>query len=698
MTEVQDLLIEIGTEELPPTALKRLSEAFAQEVVALLSARGLVHGEVERYATPRRLALLIRGLSLKQPDTESLRRGPAVSAAYAADGTPTKAALGFARSCGVAVEALERQETQQGSWLVHRSLQQGRATRDLLAELVAAALEKLPIPKRMRWGDSDVSFVRPVHWICMRFGAEVVPGTVMGVSIGGESRGHRFHCPEPLTIAIPAEYGAVLRAASVEPDFALRRDRIRTQVEALAQSVDGEAVMPADLVDEVTALCEWPVALLGHFDADFLQVPPEALIETMQQNQKYFPVRNRAGELLPHFIAVANIDSRDMDVVRAGNERVIRPRFADARFFWEQDSRRPLAERAAALEHIVFQHKLGSVAEKSRRVAAACRQIAEQLGYDADLAARAASLAKCDLVTAMVGEFAGLQGIMGRRYAENDGEDPCVCMAIEEQYRPRHAGDDLPTSECGRVLSLADKLDTLVGIFAIGERPTGVKDPYGLRRAAIGILRILIETPLPLDLHELLRQAAARFPAPLQADAAVTDAYVYTMDRLRGYYAEQGIGADAVDAVMAVDASRPSDFDRRVRAVSAFHRLESASALAAANKRIENIFKKSALPNAGDAGSELRQARLVDEAERQLASSLEALETRVDPLLAASDYATALATLAELRPDVDRFFDEVMVMDDDPELRMNRLALLNRVRALFLSIADISKLRPAARP
>jgi len=687
-----DLLVEIGTEELPPTALAGLSAAFAERLAAQLREQSLPHGDIRPFATPRRLALIVRALASRQPDREHVRRGPAVQAAFDAQGAPTKAALGFARSCGVEVAALEREDTDKGQWLVHCSIQTGDTTDKLLPGLVAAALGQLPIPKRMRWGDSDVAFVRPVHWVCMRFGGAAVAGEVLGVPIGSTTRGHRFHAPDAVTVAGADDYEAILRSAYVEPDFAIRRTAIREQVSASARSVDGEASIPERLLDEVTALCEWPVALLGHFDEAFLDVPAEALVETMQHHQKYFPVHAADGELLPYFVTVCNIESREPDVVRAGNERVIRPRFSDARFFWEQDLRSPLADLQPALERVVFQHKLGTVADKSRRVAAASRDIAARLGYDVALAERSALLAKCDLVTAMVGEFASLQGVMGRHYAEHSGEDPCVAAAMEEQYLPRHAGDRLPDSECGRVLALADKLDTLVGIFAIGERPTGVKDPYGLRRAAIGVLRILIETPLPLDLRTLLRDTAEAFPASVPAQAAVEETYGYVMDRLRSYYAEQGIGADVIDAVMAVDAAAPSDFDLRVRAVTRFSQLEAAAALAAANKRIANILKKS--PTQAQEAT-LDADLLHEDAERRLAESVAALRERIAPLLDTGDYAEALAALAQLRADVDRFFDTVMVNAEDPSLRANRLALVRDVLALFSSIADIGRLRGA---
>ncbi len=705
MEGTQDLLIEIGTEELPPTALLRLSRAFKDELTEQFAAQGLAHGGAQTFATPRRLALLVRALATRQPDRELVRRGPALKAAFDAKGRPTKAALGFAKSCGVDLTELAQEETDKGSWLSHRRIQPGQATRELLPELAADALGKLPIPKRMRWGDSDVSFVRPVQWVCAVLGTTTVPGSILDISIGNRTYGHRFHDPESILIETPRQYAECLRRAHVEPDFVTRRALIREQAAALASSVQGQACIPEDLLDEVTALCEWPVALLGHFDEAFLDVPAEVLIATMQQHQKYFPVSARDGALLPYFITISNIESREPDLVRAGNERVIRPRFSDARFFWQQDLRVPLADRRPALERVVFQHRLGSMADKSRRVAGCCRRIAAMVGYDPALAERAAQLAKCDLVTAMVGEFAALQGTMGRYYATRSGEDPCVAAAIEEHYLPRQAGDRLPRSDCGRALALADKLDTLVGIFAIGERPTGVKDPYGLRRAAIGVLRILIETPLALDLRALLGDAAAVFPADIDARAAVPEAYEYVMERLRGYYAERRVDADAVDAVMAVDASVPSDFDQRVRAVTAFSNLEAAASLAAANKRIANILKKSqtsepqiGYPQTSHLDRGLRQELLAEPAELALAGRIKELRARVAPMLEVQDYAGALTALAELRTDVDRFFDEVMVMAERSDLRANRLALVQAVRALFTSIADISRLRLADQP
>ena len=695
MEQQQDLLVEIGTEELPPTALSGLSAAFVERMRAQLADQRLSHGAITGYASPRRLALLVEDLSVRQRDEESVRRGPALSAAFDAAGAPTKAALGFARSCGVDVGDLEREESAKGAWLIHRQQIVGARTAELLPAMVESALSQLPVNKRMRWGSGNTEFVRPVHWICLLFGGTPVDGQVLGIDIARESRGHRFHHPGPVPVDSPAAYADALRAAFVEPSFQARRSRIREQVEALAASVGGQAAISEALLDEVTALCEWPVALLGQFDPEFLDVPAEALIETMQKNQKYFPVLDAGGGLRPSFIAVANIESREPEVVRRGNERVIRPRFADAKFFWEQDRKRALADRQQALSGVVFQQRLGSIWDKSQRVARLSRWIAGELGDDVELAGRAALLGKCDLVTLMVGEFASLQGVMGRYYAQHDGEDPCVASAMEEQYLPRQAGDRLPESPCGRAVALADKLDTLVGIFAVGQRPSGVKDPYGLRRAAIGVLRILTESPLELDLRQLIEQAAAGFPDGIDAGAAVDAVYEYMMDRLPAYYGDRGVRTDVVDAVVASGSTVPSDIDRRMAAVLEFRRLDAAEALAAANKRIRNILRKS---DADSRAVHISADYLSEPAERQLAARLDAIRGDIDSALSVKDYGAVLRILATLRGDVDTFFDEVMVLAEDPAVRDNRIALLREVERLFMTVADISLLQPEAAP
>ncbi len=691
MENRRDLLVEIGTEELPPKALLQLSESFADNFRIQLEKHRLSFRQIEKFATPRRLALLVRDLETAQPDQEVIRKGPALRASYDKHGQPTKALLGFARSCGVEFGELEQEESPKGIWLTFRQAQSGKATRDLVSTMVEHALAALPIPKPMRWGDGEDEFVRPVHWIVVLYGNETLPGNLFGIDLGHETRGHRFHHPQPITLSSASEYEGVLRRKGhVEPRFSIRRDMIRKQVEALALEESAEAIIEDDLLDEVTALCEWPTAILGSFEEDFLEVPPEVLIETMQKNQKYFALRSQDGRrLLPKFIAISNINSREPSQVRAGNERVIRPRFADAAFFWQQDLKHALETFAPRLDLVVFQKKLGTVGEKSSRVSQICRHLAGQLNIDEALAARSAFLAKCDLVTQMIFEFGSLQGIIGRYYAERSGEDACVCAAMEEQYLPRHAGDRLPRSDCGRVLSIADKLDTLVGIFAIGQRPTGVKDPYALRRAAIGLLRILIETPLALDLKELLRFTAEELRDKIEARQAAIDVFDYCMVRLKGYYQDKGIGSDVVDAVLASGTTIPSDLHRRILAVQHFLGLPEAKALTAANKRIRNILRKSGETDFGV----LSPSVLKDDAEKQLAARIAELQSEVQRLVSLGDYEGALKALAGLRSDVDAFFDKVMVMVDDPQLRRNRLALLQSMEALFLRVADISRLQ-----
>ncbi|HFA59662.1 MAG TPA: glycine--tRNA ligase subunit beta, partial [Rhodospirillales bacterium] len=530
----RDLLIEIGTEELPPKALRRLSGALAEGIREGLEKAGLGFGDLKPYASPRRLAVLVADLAEAQPDREELRRGPALAAAFDDDGCPTKAAEGFARSCGVAVEALERLETDKGAWLAYRLKQQGRPTTELVPDILDNALKRLPIPKRMRWGSLDVEFVRPVHWVVLLFGDEVIETEVLGVRTGRESRGHRFHHPGPLYIGEPGAYAPVLETEGrVVADLDARREAIRGQVIEAGRRLGGEALIDEDLLEEVTALVEWPVAVAGSFEERFLEVPAEALISTMQDHQKYFPVVDGEGRLLPHFITISNIDSRDPEQVRLGNERVIRPRLSDAAFFWEQDRKRPLADRVEQLGDMIFQKKLGTLLDKSRRVSGLAGHIASLIEGDPALAERAALLAKCDLLTQMVYEFPELQGIMGRYYARHDGEPEEVAEALDEQYMPRFAGDELPRTRTGMALALADRLDTLVGIFAIGQAPTGDKDPFALRRAALGVLRILIERNLDLDLEDLLREAAARFDEGIGAQAVVETVFDFMMDRLR---------------------------------------------------------------------------------------------------------------------------------------------------------------------
>ncbi len=695
MAETADLLIEIGTEELPPKALQTLSNAFEKGVASGLENAALSFGTVRSFAAPRRLGLLIEGLLSAQQDRAAERKGPALKAAFDAAGNPTKAAEGFARSCGVSVSELQQVDTPKGAWLVYQSLQQGQSAAELLPGIVNQALAGLPIPKRMRWGERSEEFVRPVHWVVLLLGNAVVACEILGQQAGNCTRGHRFHHPEPIEIPEPKAYPELLRdRGKVIADFAARSALIRQQTEQIAADAGARAVIDPALLEEVTALNEWPVAVMGGFDERFLEVPPEVLVEAMQDHQKYFPVVDQDGKLLPRFITISNIESRDPEQVRKGNERVIRPRFSDAAFFWEQDLKHPLEHQIPRLKQVVFQDKLGSLHDKTLRVAALAERVAEGIGLDKAIAWRAAELCKCDLMTEMVYEFPSLQGIMGRYYAARKGEHPQVVAAMDEVYQPRHAGDALPATDCGRAVAIADRIDTLTGIFAIGQQPTGAKDPFGLRRAALGVLRILIETPLDLDLKALLHAAADKLPEGVDGAGVAEQVFDYMMDRMKAYYADRNVPGDAVEAVLACRPVRPADFDRRVRAVTAFLRLDEAAALAAANKRIRNILRKSeegfpARPNS---------ALFSEHGEKELAAAIEKVEAPVRELFAQGEYTAALQRLAGLRGAVDRFFDEVMVNCEQEGLRLNRLALLNSLSELFLGAADLSRLQVEEKP
>jgi len=684
-----DLLFELGTEELPPGALAKLSAALETEILRRLDQAGITHGAATRYAAPRRLALWIRDVALTQPDRIEERRGPALQAAFDQDGKPTKALEGFARSCGVTPDQLQQQETDKGTWLVSRQEVAGQATEALLPEILQQAIHALPIPKRMRWGTSEEAFLRPVHWMVLLLGAQVVPMTLFGIQTGQHSRGHRFHAPDSIQISSAAAYADTLETqGKVIADLARRREMIREQITALGTTLGGTTSIDAALLDEVTALVEWPVALAGKFEPRFLEVPQEALIASMQDHQKFFPVLNADGRLLPVFITVSNLESHDPQKVIEGNERVIRPRLSDAAFFWEQDRKQPLESRRARLAHVVYQTQLGSVLEKSDRVTALAAYIAQQLGSEVAHAQRAGTLCKCDLLSAMVFEFPELQGLMGRYYAQADGEAEAVAIALEEQYKPQAAGDDLPATPTGQALALAERMDTLVGLFGIGQPPTGDKDPFALRRAALGVLRILIERALPLDLAALIEQTQGGYPAGVLKDDVREPVLDFMLSRLRAYYSEAGLPLNAFEAVLACRPTQPLNFDHRLRAVAAFASREEAASLAAANKRTSNLLKKvdEALPDVVD------PAVLSAPAEQALLQATEALEDEVRAASAAADYPRALEALARLREPVDRFFDEVMVMSEDATERGNRLALLQRLRHLFLHVADVSLL------
>lgn len=689
----QDFLVELGTEELPPKALKPLSDAFTQGIARGLEEAGIAFGKVEAFAAPRRLAVRVRDLADAQPDKPVEKRGPAVKAAFDDAGNPTRALTGFATSLGVTPDQLDTLETDKGAWVVYRTVEQGKSTVELMPELVEQSLAGLPIPKRMRWGAHRTEFVRPVHWVVMLFGNKVIDTPIMGLTPGNKTRGHRFHCPKALIVPTPSDYEVVLKQEGcVIADFAERREQIREGVTELARKeAGGKAVIDEDLLDEVTALNEWPVPLMGRFEERFLEVPAEALISSMKEHQKYFHVVAADGEMLPLFITVANIESKDPAQVVSGNEKVIRPRLSDAAFFYDTDRKTRLEDRIDALKPIVFQEKLGSLYDKSVRVAALARKIADAIGSDPALAERAAMLAKTDLVTEMVLEFTDLQGIMGQYYAANDGEPEDVAKALNEQYMPRFAGDDLPTTLTGCAVAIADRLDSLVGLFGINQPPSGTRDPFALRRASLGVLRIIIERELPLDLQTCCQWAEESFTELTEQNTAGT-VVDYMLERFRAFYEEQGIGAEVYLAVHARRPTRPLDFDRRVKAVEAFRQLPEAQALAGANKRVSNILTKQG----GDSiGETVNASLLQDRAEQALAEQVQAQSEKVVPLFEAGDYASALSSLAGLREPVDNFFDEVMVMADDDAIRNNRLALLTRLRNLFLRVADISLLPTA---
>jgi len=692
MSPSRDFLVEIGTEELPPKSLLALAAAFAAAIEKGIADAGLKHGAVERFATPRRLAVRVRKLAERQPDRAVERRGPPVKAAFDPHGTPTQAASAFAKSCGVEVASLERLETPKGSWLVHRGTEAGAATVSLLPGIVQASLDALPIARRMRWGAGEAQFVRPVHWLVMLFGRDVVPCELLGVASSNVSHGHRFMAPKPVRISSPSAYVATLhKRGKVLVDIHERRETIRQGAIAAATRIGGFAVISDALLDEVTALVEWPVPLAGRFDERFLDLPAEVPIATMQDHQRYFPVRDASGALMPWFIAVANIESADPQQVIAGNERVVRPRLSDAAFFWATDRQQRLDARCEALKRVTFQTQLGSLHDKAERVRAIASSVATAIATDPRLADRAAELAKCDLITAMVGEFPELQGLMGRYYAQHDGEHPEVCEAIREQYLPRHAGDALPATRTGMAVAIADKLDTIAGIYATGQKPSGTRDPFGLRRAALGLLRISIEQRLDLDLQALIEQALAALPFAAPADCA-REVYDYVIERLRAYYVEGDAGmqvtTEMFDAVLATRPASPLDFDARLKALVDFLQLPEAQALAAANKRIANILRKATDP----VGERVDPERLVDPAEQILGEQVDAIARQVEPKFAARQYTEALKSLAVLRNAVDSFFDSVMVMADDPALRANRLALLKRMQGLFMRAADLSRL------
>jgi glycyl-tRNA synthetase beta chain len=693
MADTRDFLFELGTEELPPKSLLTLRNSLLASVTGGLAKAGLSHGEAQAYATPRRLAVLIKDLQTAQADQLVERRGPAVNAAYQGDGSLTKAAEGFLRSCNATADQVIILKTDKGEWLCVKQEVKGVSTAELVPAIIRQSLAELPIAKRMRWGAGTAEFVRPAHWVVLLFGDEVISADILDLPSGRTTRGHRFHQPEPFDLTSAASYGdALLKQGRVIASFDERKARIRELAESAAREVGGQAHIEADLLDEVTSLVEWPVPVMGAIEPKYLVLPAEVLITTLQENQKYFPVKDGAGKLMPHFITFSNVESSRMETVRVGNERVVRPRLADAEFFWNQDRKKTLDSRVAKLADITFQNKLGSLLDKAKRVQSLAAAIAERLGRDSALVERAALLAKADLLTEMVGEFTNLQGTMGRYYALAEGEPDEIADAIEEQYLPKLSGGSLPATQTGQMLALAEKLDTLVGIFSAGLIPTGDKDPYALRRAALGAIRIVVEGKLDLDLPELLHLAAGNLHNVFDRAETVDAVLEFILDRYKGYCLDREVQHDEFDAVLSIRPSRLTDFELRLRAVRTFRNLPEAASLAAANKRIRNILKK-----AEEAVVANVEDRNLNEAEEKaLLAEVRNAEADVLPLLHRQDYTAALSRLAALRETVDAFFDKVMVMCEDAELRRNRLGLLAIVEKLFLQIADVSRLQMTA--
>ncbi|MGF1739252.1 glycine--tRNA ligase subunit beta [Photobacterium satsumensis] len=685
----KNFLIELGTEELPPKALRTLAEAFADNFEAELSAAALAHQGVKWFAAPRRLALKVTALAEGQPDKVVEKRGPAVAAAFDAEGNPTKAAQGWARGNGISVEQAERLKTDKGEWLLYKQEVKGKPAQELLCELAASALSKLPIPKPMRWGDKETQFIRPVKTLTMLLGEDLIPGTILGVESARVIRGHRFMGEAEFTIDNADQYPALLEERGmVMADYEARKAIILAGAKQAAAEVGGIADLEDELVEEVTSLVEWPVVLTASFEEDFLNVPSEALVYTMKGDQKYFPVYDAEGNLVPKFIFVSNIISKDPSQIISGNEKVVRPRLADAEFFFNTDRKRPLIERLSELDGVLFQKQLGSLRDKTDRITALAGYIAQQIGGDVEHAERAGLLSKCDLMTSMVFEFTDTQGVMGMHYARHDGEAEEVAVALNEQYMPRFAGDDLPSSDVSAAVAMADKLDTLVGIFGIGQAPKG-SDPFALRRAALGILRIIVEKGYNLDLVNLIGKARELLADKLTNHNVEAEVIDFMLGRFRAWYQDEGHSVDVIQAVLARRPTLPADFDKRVKAVSHFRSLDAAESLAAANKRVGNILAKFD----GELSAEINRDLLVEDAEKALAENVETMLASLSPVFANGDYQQALSELATLREAVDAFFDNVMVMADDEQLKVNRLTMLNLLRNEFLKVADISLLQ-----
>lgn len=686
----QTFLVEIGTEELPPKALRSLAESFAANFTSELDSANIAHGAVTWFAAPRRLALKVADLASSQPDREVEKRGPAISQAFGPDGQPTKAAEGWARGCGITVDQAERLTTDKGEWLLYRAQVKGQAVNELLVDMVSRSLAKLSIPKLMRWADKDTQFVRPVHTVTLLLGSDVIEGEILGIKSGRTIRGHRFMGEAEFTIDNAEQYPAILRErGKVMADYEERKAVIKADAEKAAQALGGNADLTDSLLEEVASLVEWPVVLTAKFEEKFLDVPSEALVYTMKGDQKYFPVYDNAGKLMPNFIFVANIESSDPQQIISGNEKVVRPRLADAEFFFKTDRKQRLEDNLPRLETVLFQKQLGTLRDKTDRLEALSGWVANKIGADVNHATRAGLLAKCDLMTNMVFEFTDTQGVMGMHYARHDGESEDVALALKEQYQPRFAGDALPSTDVSAALAIAEKMDTLAGIFGIGQHPKGDKDPFALRRAALGVLRIIVEKGYQLDLVEMTAEAARLYGDKLTNKDVVNDVVEFMLGRFRSWYQELGYSIDTIQAVLARHPTQPADFDARVKAVTHFRTLDEAQALAAANKRVSNILSKSEEKLADTVLASV----LKTPEEVKLATHVVVLQEKLAPMFAQRNYQEALAELASLRDVVDEFFENVMVMDEDQAVRVNRLTLLSQLRELFLKVADISLLQ-----
>jgi len=685
----ETLLIELGTEELPPKSLKTLATAFFTNIKSQLDSNDLAYADIKWFATPRRLAVQVIGLIDKQADKVVEKRGPAVNVAYDEQGQPSKAAMGWARSNGITVDQAERLTTPKGEWLLHKATVAGKGISELVPDMVTTALNKLPIAKPMRWGTERIQFIRPVHTLTLMYGEQIIKGSALGVNSSNQVQGHRFHHQGLVTINHANDYQTELAKAFVEVDYQVRQETIVAQIKQVAADISAVALIDDELLEEVTSLVEWPVTLVGTFDEDFLNVPAEPLIYSMKDHQKYFPVTNTEGELVNKFIFVTNIESKDPSQVVFGNEKVIRPRLADAEFFFKTDQKQTLESRLSTLESVLFQKQLGTLKAKSERIADLSKVIAEQLGENSHDAYRAGLLSKTDLMSDMVLEFPQVQGTMGKYYAINDGESAAIAQALEDQYRPRYAGDNLPEANIGCAVAISDKIDTLVGIFGINQPPKGDKDPFALRRAAIGVIRIIIEKQLDLDLITLINQSITLFGDKLVNKNTAENVFDFIMGRFRAFYQEQGIAIDVIQAVLAKKPSAPLDFEKRIKAVSHFGDLPEAKALAAANKRVGNILAKFD----GELYKTFKVELASEQAEKDLAENFQSINLKVSPLVADKNYQAALTELAQLKTSIDTFFDSVMVMSDDEATKINRLTLLNEIRNSFFAIADISVLQ-----